>query len=172
MPRTSSASATPSCSPGWRSARTDAAPASDLRFSDVGEKKHLVGLPSAGAVGGEVHGKGVRPGQRGELVPPLTYNLKHEMGLKLLGENILEVYLGDIKTENEVQRKIVFILVGKHTEPLEGLFGIFIIAENDPVKDGDEAIEDAVGDEGLPDALVYAARPEEEDSVEAEARRL
>ena len=93
------------------------------------------------------------------------------MGLKL-GENILEVYLGDIKTENEVQRKIVFILVGKHTKPLEGLFGIFIIAENDPVKDGDEAIEDAVGDEGLPDALVYAARPEEEDPVEAEARRL
>ena len=135
------------------------------------KKKHLVGLPSTGAVGGEVHGKGVRPGQRGELVPPLTYNLKHEIGLKL-GENILEVYLGDIKTENEVQRKIVFILVGKHTKPLEGLFGIFIIAENDPVKDGDEAIEDAVGDEGLPDALVYAARPEEQDSVEAEARRL
>ena len=102
----------------------------------------------------------------------MAHNLKHEMGLKLLGENIIEAYLGDIKTENEVQRKIVFILVGKHTKPLEGLFGIFIIAENDPVKDGDEAIEDAVGDEGLPDALVYAARPEEQDPVEAEARRL
>ena len=82
------------------------------------------------------------------------------------------MYLSHIETENEVERKIVLVFVCKHAEPLKGLFGIFVIDENHPVDEGDEAVEDAVGDEGLPDALVYAARPEEEDPVEAEARRL
>ena len=82
------------------------------------------------------------------------------------------MYLSHVETKNEVERKIVFILVCKHAKPLEGLFGILIVAEYHPVDEGDEAVEDAVGDEGLPDSLVYAACPEEQDSVEAKARGL
>ena len=86
--------------------------------------------------------------------------------------HLCQVYLSHIETKNEVERKIVLVLVRKHAEPLEGLFGIFVIGEDHPVDEGDEAVEDAVGEEGLPDALVDAARPQEEDSVEAKARGL
>ena len=82
------------------------------------------------------------------------------------------LYLSHIETENEVERKVVLIRVCKHTEPLKGLFRIFVIGKYHPVDEGDEAVEEAVGDEGLPDALVDAACPEEQDSVEAKARGL
>ena len=86
--------------------------------------------------------------------------------------HLCQLHLSNVKAKNEVERKIVFILVCKHAKPLKGLLGVLIIAEYHPVDEGDEAVEDAVGDEGLPDSLVDAARPEEEDSVETKARGL
>ena len=133
---------------------------------------HLVSLSSSRTIGGKIHGKCVRPGQRGVLVPPLTHNLKLTSRLDRGHDTTSHEYLSHIETENEVERKIVLVFVCKHAEPLKGLFGIFVIDENHPVDKGDEAVEDAVGDEGLPDALVYAACPEEQDSVEAKARGL
>ena len=55
---------------------------------------------------------------------------------------------------------------------LEVLLDHLVPGEDEPVEEADEAVEAAVGEHGLPDPLVDAAGPLQQDPVEAEAGGL
>ena len=80
------------------------------------------------------------------------------------------LHLGHVKTEDEIERQMVFTLVCINAEPLKSLFCVLIVEENLPVEEGDKTVEEAIGKQGSPDAFVDAPCPEEQDPVEAESR--
>ena len=79
-------------------------------------------------------------------------------------------HLGHVEPEDEIEGQMVFTLVCINAEPLESLFCVLIVEEYLSVEEGDKTVEEAIGKEGSPDALVDAPRPEEQDPVEAESR--
>ena len=80
------------------------------------------------------------------------------------------MHLGHVKTEDEIERQMVFTLVCINAESLKSLFCVLIEEEYLSVEEGDKTVEEAISKEGSPDALVDAPRPEEQDPVEAESR--
>ena len=72
--------------------------------------------------------------------------------------------LADVEAEDELEGHESLVLVTEHTELLEALFRLLVGADDEPVGDADDAVEEAIEEELVPDALEEAAAPVAEDT--------
>ena len=76
----------------------------------------------------------------------------------------LQAHLADVEAKDELEGHEALVLVTEHTELLEALLGLLVRADDEPVGDADDAVEEAVEEELVPDALEEAAAPVAEDT--------
>ena len=136
---------------------------------------HLSGFARVREERHQVHGKLVRPHDGIELEPPTSNHLDGE---KLVLFSRWKKNLGDIETENEVEREEVFVFVAEDAEFLKCLLDPLILADQPPVDQvrylttkhasvvarpvtkRDGCIEGAKDDQVLPNPLEDASSPD------------